>query len=64
MKCHVVVSIYQGCAEGVQVFTDKTDAEIAFIKTKAELGIEKGGESESENTAEVFYDVPIKSGGG
>jgi len=59
LPIHVVVSVFQGCPEGVKAFYDKEAAEQALAKTKAELGIEEGSEAESENAAELFYNVPI-----
>lgn len=59
MSVHVVVSVFQGCPEGVQVYSDKEAAEAGLAKAKAELEIEEGHEGESENAAELFYNVPV-----
>lgn len=59
MLVHVVVSVFQGCPEGVKVYTDKGAAEQSLSKAQAELGIEVGAAAESENAAELFYNVPV-----
>ncbi len=59
MSVHIVVSVCQGCPEGVQVFTDKEAAEQGLAKAYAELEIEEGMEGESENAASLFYNVPV-----
>jgi len=56
---HVVVSVYQGVPEGVKVFLDREEAEIALSKAKKEMGIEVGAETESPNHVELFYNVPV-----
>jgi hypothetical protein len=58
-KVHLVISVFQGCVDWAQVFSDKTMAEQAHQKAKADLGIEEGHEAESENVVELFTDVPI-----
>ena len=59
MLVHIVVAVFQGCPESVQVYTDKEAAEQALTKVRTELGIEVGAEAESENAAELFYNVPV-----
>ena len=59
MKVHVVVSVFQGCPEGVEVYTDKVAAEQGLAKAKAKLEIKEGMEGESQNAAELFYNVPV-----
>ena len=59
MGIHILVSVYQGCPEGVQAFSDQAAAEQGLAKAKSELGIEDGMEGESENAAELFYNVPV-----
>ena len=57
---HVVVGVYGGCADSVQLFTDKVEAEKAETKLKKELGIQEGHEEESDNRVVVFFNVPVK----
>jgi hypothetical protein len=57
---HVVVGVFQGCADSVQLFTDKVKTEEAKAKPKKELGIQEGHEEESNNKVVVFFNVPVK----
>lgn len=59
MNVHVVVAVFQGVPEGVKVYLDKEMAEKGLEITQAELEIEDGEEAESENAAELFYNVPV-----
>ena len=60
MRVHVVVSVFSGCAESCQVFTDEAKADAAEVKLKDELGIGVGAEPESEHQVEVFYNVLVE----
>lgn len=59
MNVHVVVSVCQGIPAGVRVYQDKEMAEKGLANAKEELEIEEGQESESEDAAELFYNVPV-----
>ncbi len=59
MNIHVLVTVYQGCAEGVQAFADREAAEQAHAKAKSEMGIADGMEGESENAAELFFYIEV-----
>lgn len=59
MIVHVVVSVMQGCAEGVAVVTTKEEADAAEAKMKTELEIVPGHEEESDCQVEVFYNVHL-----
>jgi len=60
VQIHAVVTVYQGVPEGVKVFLDKEEAEIALDEAKKEMGIEAGAEAESPNHVELFYNVPVR----
>ena len=57
---HVVVGVFQGCADSVQLFTDKVKTEKAEAKLKRKLGIQEGHEEESNNKVVVFFNVQLK----
>ena len=59
MQVDVLVTVFQGCPEGVKVFRDTPAAEQALAKAKYDMGIQDGMEGESENSAELFYNVPV-----
>lgn len=54
MLIYVVVTSFQGCISEVQAFRNEPAAGIALEDARGELGIEAGGEAESENDAKLF----------
>jgi len=60
MQVHVVVSAFEGVPDGVRVYRNKEAAEIGLKEAKGNLEIEPGQEAESENAADLFYNVPVK----
>ena len=59
VNVHVIVSVFQGVPAGVKVYLDKAMAERGLVIAREDLEIEEGEESESENSADLFYNVPV-----
>lgn len=59
MKVHVVVSVYKGCIQDVDVFKEKKQADGIAEVARKDLGIIAGHEAESENDVQVYERVVI-----
>jgi hypothetical protein len=59
MKVHVVVTVYSGCIQDVDVFVSKEYAETIAQAAKKDLGIIAGHEAESNHDVQVFERVVI-----
>jgi len=59
MDIYVVVGVFQGVINEVQVFNERGEAETELEGLNAQYGIMPGREEESENDARLFdFDVP------
>lgn len=53
MKIYVVITVFAGCLNDVQGFTDEGKADLYLASKKQELGINEGYEEESEHDVQL-----------